>query len=291
VISPAGPIESKRLLAGLKEIQSWGYSSFHSKHADGRNAYLSALDDHRLDDLIAAFTDPDIKAVLCSRGGYGSGRLLDRIPYDKIQQNPRIFVGFSDVTALNWAFYAKTGLVTFTGPTLGEIGNGLPEIAADSFLPLIGKGELPDPFFSGAITAVRPGSAEGRLFPGCLSIIVTLLGTPYLPDLHDGILLIEDVGEKPYRIDRMLTHLKNAGILDQISALLIGTMLDCWPRSRKKQHLPLEEILLDLTAAHPIPIFSGYPYGHHPDRLALPVGVNVGVSAEGSLRLLEKPHP
>ncbi len=289
VISPAGPTEIKRLQAGLKEIRSWGYVSFHSKHADGKYGYLSAIDDHRLDDLIGAFLDPEVRAIFCSRGGYGSGRLLDPIPFDKIQENPKIFVGFSDITALNWAFYAKTGLVTFSGPTISEIGNGLPGIAESSFLPLVGKGELPDPFWSGEIEVVRSGSAKGRLFPGCLSIIVTLLGTPYLPDLQGCILLIEDIGEKPYRIDRLLTHLKNAGIFDQISALLVGTMLDCWPKGRKKQNLPLQEILLDLTASNPIPIFSGYPYGHHPNRLSLPVGVTVSLSENGELKLLEDP--
>ena len=232
---------------------------------------------------------PSIKAIICSRGGYGSGRLLSQIPYNLIAANPKIFIGFSDVTALSWAIFSRTGLITFSGPTIGEIGDGLPEIAKRTFRAVIGSDKFPDSLWNDSLHPIRPGSASGTLFPGCLSIIVTLLGTPYMPDLRGALLLIEDVGEKPYRIDRMLTQLKNAGILDQISALLVGTMQDCWPKKNRGHHLTLEEILLQLTASHPIPIYTGFTYGHHPDRLTLPIGAKAEISETGGLRLLEDP--
>lgn len=289
VISPAGPAEKTRLEAGLGQLRRWGYRPEASRHAGGHHIYLSGPDPERLDDLIQAFSDPTVQAILCSRGGYGSGRLLSKIPFDLITSNPKIFVGFSDITALSWAFYARAGLVSFSGPIACEIGNGLPEPSQKSLLAIIGPGQPPDPIWKGALTTVRPGSASGSLFPGCLSIIVTLLGTPYLPDLEGAILLIEDVGEKPYRVDRMLNHLKNAGVLDRISALLVGSMTGCWPRGRRGNHLALEEILLELTSANPIPIYTGLPYGHHPNRITLPVGVRVEISEKGGLRLLEDP--
>ena len=289
VISPAGPPDKKRFQAGLRELRRWGYEVATGKYADHKHAYFSGNDDERLEDLIWAFSDPSIKAIICSRGGYGSGRLLSRIPYDLVTANPKFFVGFSDVTALSWAIFAKTGLITFSGPTIGEIGDGLPEIALRTFQALIGPREPPDPLWNESLQPLKPGSAAGPLFPGCLSMIVTLLGTPYMPDLSGAILLIEDVGEKPYRIDRMLTHLKNAGILEQISALLVGTMQDCWPKKNRGHHLTLEEILLHLTASHPIPIYTGIPYGHHPDRLTLPIGARAEITEAGGLRLLEDP--
>ncbi|MFH1733532.1 MAG: hypothetical protein ABIE92_02380 [bacterium] len=134
---------------------------------------------------------------------------------------------------------------------------------------------------------LRPGSARGRLFPGCLSMIVTLLGTPFMPDLTGAILVIEDVAEKPYRIDRTLTHLKNAGILQKISGLVVGSMVDCWPETNRGQHLKLDDILLELTSDHPIPIGIGFPYGHHIDRVTLPIGVEAELSENG-LDLLEE---
>jgi len=285
VISPAGPADKQRYNAGLKQLDRLGFKVLTGCHADGRHAYFSANDSERLGDLTWAFSNPDIKAVFCSRGGYGSGRLLSEINYDLIRQNPKPFIGFSDTTALNWAFLAKTGLASFSGPTVCEFGDGLPTITLRSFEDQVCSESPCDILWEGALTAIRPGSATGRLLPGCLSIIMTLIGTSYMPDLNGAILLIEDVGESPYRIDRMLTHLKNAGVLDRISALLIGNMVDCWEKTKPDQHLSIKEILLDLTSSRPIPIYSGIPYGHHIERITLPVGKQADISEENGLHL------
>ncbi|TKJ41268.1 hypothetical protein CEE37_06265 [candidate division LCP-89 bacterium B3_LCP] len=288
VISPAGPIAAKRLNAGIGQLRKWGFSVVLGKYTGGRHFYLSSPDKARSEDLTNAFLDPEVKALLCSRGGYGSGRLLHNFPFSAIADNPKIFVGFSDTTALNWALFARSRLVTFSGPTVGEIGAGLPQSSVDSFFNSIGMEKGTDYLYDGQINTVRSGTASGRLFPGCLSLIVTLLGTPYLPDLTGAILLIEEINEKPYRIDRMITHLKNAGILKQISALLVGQMINCWPRTPRRQHLPLEDILFDLTKDNPIPIYTGFPYGHSIDRITVPVGVHAEISSAG-LKLLESP--
>jgi muramoyltetrapeptide carboxypeptidase len=289
VVSPAGPSEPARLQGGIEELMRRGYKVKVGKHAQGRYAFFSGTDEDRLEDLVRAFKDPAIHAIMCSRGGYGSNRLLDSLPYDLIAQNPKIFVGFSDLTALTWALFCKSRLVTFTGPLVNEMGEGLPSMTLDSLFTFLGLDSPPRRLWPGPLTTVRPGEATGPLFPGCLSIVVTLLGSQYLPNLKGAILVLEDIGEKPYHIDRMLTHLKNAGVFNQISGLIMGRMTNCWPRARRNDYLTLAEILLQLTASRPIPIYLDLPYGHHPERLTLPVGVHVRISPNTGLSLLEDP--
>jgi muramoyltetrapeptide carboxypeptidase len=289
VVSPAGPSERERLESGVAILKQWGYQVRVGKFAHGCHTFFSGTDKERLHDLVAAFKDPSVRAIMCSRGGYGSNRLLEALPYEVIAAHPKIFMGFSDLTSLTWALNKKCGLVTFTGPLVNELGDGLPQMTVDSFLTLMGPQKSLGPIWSGPLTAVRPGTASGPLFPGCLSIVVTLLGTPYLPDLKGAILVLEDIEEKPYHIDRMLWHLKNAGIFDRISAVIMGRMTNCWPRTRRSDYPSLAELLLDLTASRPIPVYMDLPYGHHPERLTLPVGARVEISPETGLRLLEDP--
>lgn len=255
----------------------------------GRYSIFSARDEERRDELVSAFRDPEVRAVLCSRGGYGSNRLLEKIEYVVIAEHPKIFVGFSDLTALTWSIFKHTGLITFTGPLVCEFGENLPELTLRSFSGLVGPKLSSRYLWNSTLKPVRAGSASGPLYPGCLSIIVTLLGTPHLPDLDGAVLLIEDTDEKPYQIDRMLYHLKNAGVFRKISALLVGRFTNCWPKIRRPGQLQLDEMLLDVTADHPIPVFVGLPYGHHPERVSLPVGVEVEVTKRGRLRMLEDP--
>lgn len=290
ICSPAGPIEKHRLDKGIKTLQVWGYHVSATESAAGRSGYFSASESDRMQDLVEAFSNPEAQAVFCSRGGYGSSRLLRHLPFEKFRENPKLFMGFSDTTALNWALFARSGLITFSGPTVGEIGDGLPEPAQKSLLTMISARQAPDNLWSGSrLKAIRPGKVSGTLFPGCLSIIVTLLGTPFLPDLTNAVLVIEEVNEKPYRIDRMLTHLKNAGVLDKISGIIFGHFIGCWPKILRRGQITLEQILLELTQSNPIPIYSGLPYGHFPGRMTLPVGVQVEVSENSGLRLLEDP--
>jgi muramoyltetrapeptide carboxypeptidase len=289
VVSPAGPSEPARLEGGVQALTHWGYKVKVGKFAPGRQAFFSGSEVERQHDLIAAFKDPSVRAIMCTRGGYGSNRLLSTLPYDLIAEHPKIFIGFSDLTALNWALFKHSGLVTFTGPLANEMGEGLPQMTLEALFRQIGPGEFNKSLWRGPLTVLRPGKASGPLYPGCLSIIVTLLGTPYLPDLKGAILVLEDIDEKPYQVDRMLWHLKNAGVFDKISALVMGRMIKCWPKSRRRSQLTLAEMLLELTASRPLPIYLDLPYGHHPERLTLPVGVRARISPEEGLILLEDP--
>jgi muramoyltetrapeptide carboxypeptidase len=211
------------------------------------------------------------------------------LPYDLIARHPKIFVGFSDLTALNWALFKRCGLITFTGPLVNEMGEGLPQMTLDSLFHQIGAVKSDNSLCCSPLTVVRSGIASGPLFPGCLSIVVTLLGTPFLPDLKGAILVLEDIDEKPYHVDRMLRHLKNAGVFDKISAVVMGKMVKCWPQRSRKDYPKLADLLLEITSSRPIPIYLDLPYGHQPERLTLPIGVRARISPEEGLTLLEDP--
>ena len=257
-------------------LQQRGYSVKPGRHLFQRYKYLAGRDDERVADLMEAFSDGRTRAVFCARGGYGCSRLLDRLDYDKIARNPKILLGHSDTTALHLALYARLGLVGFTGAlatldlgagsrtsfTQGSLWRTLTSTA-----PL---GALP----ARSMQVLAPGRARGRLLGGCLSLLCSLLGTPFLPDFKGAILLLEDIGERPYQIDRMLNQLRLAGILSQVSGIVLGQFKDCFTGPRKACSLTLAQIVKDLARDLRIPIVAGFPYGHFRRRFVLPLGVS-----------------
>jgi muramoyltetrapeptide carboxypeptidase len=239
-----------------------------------------------------AFLDDGIAALLCVRGGFGAGRLLDLLDYDAIAAHPKPVIGFSDSTGLLLALYARTGLVTFTG-ALADTDLGrrpVDPLVADSFCRLL---QRPEPFGSlpaadGELIGLRPGNAQGPLVAANLALLCSLLGTPYAPCLDGAVLLIEDVGEAPYRIDRMLTQLRLAGILDHLSALLLGTFDDCFVPTEMEDSPTLEEIVEDAVGDRNLPVVGGVAYGHRRRRVVLPVGVSVCVDGRsGTVAITE----
>jgi muramoyltetrapeptide carboxypeptidase len=211
------------------------------------------------------FRDSHIKAVFCARGGYGTTRLLDRIEYDLIRQNPRILVGYSDITALLMAIQKRTGLITFHGPVVRELSsehqgnydNLISLLSSDKPLKLsLAKGDV-----------LIPGKATGSLMGGNLSLICHLIGTPYLPSLDGCILFVEERGEALYRIDRMLTHLKLSGQLSGLSGLVAGKFEKCGDPST------INRLLTDVLSSLNIPIATGLEVGHGHKNLALPLGL------------------
>ncbi|HUF25091.1 MAG TPA: LD-carboxypeptidase [Vicinamibacterales bacterium] len=267
------------------------------EHLRDRHGYLAGQDRDRAADINGFFNDSSVSAVLPIRGGWGSARLLPYLDYDIIRRNPKVVVGYSDVTALLTAIHARTGLVTFHG------ANGMgrwDQYSLDFFRRVLFEGEAVTftntPMFSetNVLTPVRyrtqtirPGTARGRLLGGNLSVLAGIVGSPYVPDWDDAILFLEDVGEAIYRVDRMLTTLKLAGILGRIRGFIFGTCSECDPGSGFGA-LTFEELWADHIAPLDIPAWSGAMIGHGMPQWTLPVGAEVAIDASaGTIRLLE----
>jgi muramoyltetrapeptide carboxypeptidase len=264
VISPAGPVNASELQPGLDILESSGFEVLLGRHVYNRRDYLAGDDKARLEDLHAMFRESTVKAVFCARGGYGSPRLLDKIDYDMIQGNPKILVGYSDITALLMAVHARTGLVTFHGPMVREFiqnehGNW------DNLLWLLSS-EAPLALRLTDASVLLPGRANGPLMGGNLSLICNLIGTPFLPSLDQCLLFIEERGEHIYRLDRMLTHLALAGHLNGISGVIACEFLDCGDATA------INGLLTDILSDFDIPVVTGLPVGHGLKNLALPLG-------------------
>ena len=271
LLSPSGPAPAAALDAAVARIEGRGHPVRLGRNAAARRHYLAGDDDQRAEDLHAAFADPAIQAIFCSRGGYGSSRLLDRLDMELIRQHPKIVVGFSDTTALHLGLWARTGLVGLTGCLAAYDLDRTDPFTADALWHALEAAaphtadEL-DP----AVQVLRSGQTRGRLLGGCLSLVVHLLGTPYQPDFTGALLLLEDVGEAPYRVDRMLCQLRLAGVLDRIGGLILGQFKDC---AGDDDAPTIAEIALEHLGQRPIPVIEGFPYGHFPRRLVLPLGL------------------
>jgi muramoyltetrapeptide carboxypeptidase len=282
-------VKRERLLAAVAALESEGYAVETAPSAYGAFGILSAPDEVRSRELETMFTRPEIDAVLCARGGVGSSRLLETVDTDSIVRSGKPFLGFSDVTALQWWLFKRYGYVSFSGPLAVEWDGSVNEPSRQAAIAAL-SGNSPSDLLTGfskdSMRVLRgSGHATGRLMPGNLTMITTLLGTPYLPDLHDSILFIEDVGEPPYRIDRMLFHLRNAGVLKDLSAIVCGELgEDAGDEAREIIH----RSLLDATRGTDYPIVTGAPFGHGAERATLPVGVRVEMNSDTmSLSLLE----
>lgn len=265
IISPAGPVDESELQPDLELLKSSGLRIHVAPHVYDRHDYLAGDDEARLSDLHAMFQDRKIKAIFCARGGYGTLRLLDKIDYDLIRENPKIIVGYSDITALLMAINKKTGLVTFHGPMVRGL-SALHNSSRESLFKLISSNQ-PVSFSPIAGNPLIAGRATGPLIGGNLSLICHLTGTPFLPSLDSAILFIEERGEPLYRIDRMLTHLALTGQLKGIAGLIGGEFIECGDISA------IDNLLNTLASDLDIPLTTGFPVGHGLTNLALPLGM------------------
>jgi len=285
VVAPAGAVREEQLGAGVQALMRRG---FHVELAQGvreEKGYLAGDPKERAKALGQFFIRQDIHAIFCARGGFGSIHLLPLLNPDLIRSHPKIFVGYSDVTILlNWLLQS-CGLVTFHGPMVAtEIARGLEGCTKDFFWgTLCGEKRK---WQVQLAEAVRPGAAEAVMVGGCLSALVTTLGTPYGIETSGRILFLEDVGEKPYRIERMLTHLHMAGKLTQLAGLVFGNFTDCEGEGERG----LREIIADLFHDAPYPVVTGLASGHGKENLLLPFGVKMALDAKARvLSLLESP--
>lgn len=282
IIAPASPTDPVEQEMALGILTDFGYRVKLGRSLCKRYGYLAGRDEIRAKDINEMFADPEVDAVFCMRGGYGTPRILDRIDYEIIKENPKIFVGYSDITALHVAIYKKTGLVTFHGPMVFELAK---RFDALSWSTLFGNLTNPDPV-GGYISSlgncqytIVKGEAEGKLIGGNLSLLAALIGTPYEVDTKDKILFIEEVEEEPYRIDRMLTQLRLAGKLQQAKGIIITECTNCEAADEEKS-LTVKQVLEDILKPLGIPAYYGLKVGHTAVNLTLPIGVHVKMNAE-----------
>jgi muramoyltetrapeptide carboxypeptidase len=298
VIAPASaPGNPDTIDLGLAALEKLGFKTRPAPNLRKRSGFLAGTDRERADDLMRMFLDPDIHGILCLRGGYGTARLLPLLDYQAIRANPKVFVGYSDITSLHCAFLAKAGLVSFHGPMVTSDFSKptVSEFASQSLLRIVMQ---PQP--AGSIRAgsrikttkvLAGGKAVGTLVGGNLSILCAALGTPFQPSFKGAVLFIEDVNEEPYRFDRMLTQLLNAGLLQQVSGVAIGVNKRCRdPKARtaKEYRQSLEDVFRERLLPLRIPIVMGLPFGHIRHNATLPQGAQVLLDAdEGDLSILE----
>jgi len=295
VIAPASGLSKESFDNALKNLESLGLKTKVGKAARGNKGFLAATDKERLDDLHWAFADSEISAVWCVRGGYGAGRLLPSIDYNLIRKNPKILIGYSDITSFHLAISNNTGLVTFHGPvaaselsdyTKKHVTNVLMNPSAPYKIELseYNKANASNLFKTETIVA---GKCRGKLIGGNLSLLSALAGTPFaLANLKGKILFIEDVGEQPYRIDRMLTQLRQSADLRSLAGIALGIFEDCNPRTKDTQ--TLLDVVKDRLGDLGIPVIYGLSFGHIRDQFTMPVGIEAELdTTNATLTLLE----
>jgi muramoyltetrapeptide carboxypeptidase len=264
-------------------LSGLGYRIVEGKNARNQHGYLAGTDEQRVFDLNEMIRNPEVKAIFCSRGGYGTSRILDKIDYAALADQPKIIVGYSDITALQLAIFTKTGLVTFSGPMVAtELGKEIPDFTADFFWKMLMGPEYPEIVAINndfKVNVLQAGTADGILLGGCLQLVLSLLGTPYQPDFSNAILFIEEICEDIYRLDRGFAQLRNCGILDRISGLVLGQFINCEVNAESTPSLSLEEMLHDYTDNLHIPIMANFPYGHGETKYTLPVGLPARLDA------------
>jgi muramoyltetrapeptide carboxypeptidase len=299
LITPATYVcDPDRLELAKRTVQYLGLKYKVGKNVGKRAGYLGGSIQDRVDDLHAMFSDPEVKAVFCVRGGYGSAMLLDKIDFQLIRKNPKIFTGYSDITALHLGMQHSAGLVSLHGPTaLSRFSDYTLENFKRAVFEPQPLGKLQNPPERNTlrpahmIRTLRGGKARGPLIGGNLTLISTTLGTPWEIDTAGRILFLEDVEEQPYSMDRMLTQLRLAGKFDQIQGLVIGECAGCVPREFKPSFectFSLGEVLDHILGDLKVPVFSGLTIGHTEDQLTLPLGVMATIDAdEGTLTLEE----
>ncbi len=295
VIAPASAPAIEDFDKAIANLESYGFKIKIGKSARNRNGFLAGTDRERLDDLHAAFADKDVKAVWCVRGGYGAGRILPQIDYRLIAKNPKILIGYSDITALHLAISQNTGLVTFHGP----VGTSAPvDYTKKHALGVLMEPKAPyriEPSEFNRANAsnlyktevIASGKVRGRLTGGNLSLVSALAGTPYgLRDTKGKILFLEDVGEQPYRIDRMLTQVRQSIDMRQLAGIALGIFEDCNPKTPDTQSLI--DVLRDRLGDLGIPVIYGLSFGHIREQFTLPMGIEAELdTASASMTFLE----
>lgn len=287
MISPASSLPEYLSYGKIvKKIEGLGFKVKVGEHAKNQFGYFAATDKNRAEDLNHMFADPEVDGIIPFRGGWGCNRILEYINFDTIAENPKPLIGFSDITSLLLSIYAETGLITYHGP-MGT--SAFTDYTTRHFRKTLMQ---TDPFSmqntTGSIKTVRSGRAKGILLGGNLTVFTAMIGSDYLPAWDNAILFVEEVGEEVYRVDRMLTQLKLAGILDKINGFIFGKCVNC--ETEPGPHFSLKEIVEQHLRDFDIPAYMGANIGHIDEMLTVPVGAEAEIDADaGIIKLLEPP--
>lgn len=299
LITPATYVsDPDRLALAERTVKHFGLKLKLGKNVRKRAGYLGGSAEERLEDLHAMFRDPEVRAVFALRGGYGSIHLLDRIDYDLLRKNPKIFIGYSDITAMHLAINKRAGLVTFHGPVvLSRFSDYTQTYFRRALFEAKPIGPVTNPPDTNplrpahTLRTVRPGRARGPLIGGNLTLISNTMGTPYEIDTRGRILFLEDVDEEPYRIDRMLTQLRLAGKLDAAAGIIFGECSGCRPREFQpsfESTFSLGEVVDNILGRLNVPVLYGLTIGHTDDQLTLPLGVVTTLDADKGQLVIEE---
>jgi len=283
VIAPSSPFDTAAFEAGVARLRARYEVSFD----DGvlaRSGYFAGDDARRLGELRAALADPGVAAIVAARGGYGAGRLLPRLDVEEVRAARKLLVGFSDITALH-ALWARAGLRSLHATMVCGLGRETHDDAQRARWMRAVEGEIP--FKIDNLRTLTPSrvATMGRLLGGNLAVLASLVGTPHLPSVDGAVLFLEDVGERPYRLDRMVTQLRLAGLLDRVAGIVLGTFTDAAPG---KDGVTAEDAITGCLAGLDVPVLAGLPAGHIDDNLELPFGARVALDPDaGTLTFLE----
>ncbi len=292
LVAPSGVVDVERLEAGMATLRAWGYEPVEMPHVREVNGHTAGADEDRLADLQAAIDDPSLRAVWVARGGYGLTRIVDRLDLGGLADHPRWVIGFSDVTALLHAVWRRVGLVACHGQFAARVHlvEDVSPDAADHLRALLSGTVRPGPLPSLAGTAAPrtlvDGRATGPLVGGNLAVTCAGIGTSNQLDTRGAILLLEDVNEAPYKLDRMLTQLREAGMLGNAAGVVLGRFIGCDPAPGVPS-ASVDEVLVDRLGDLGVPILAGLPLGHQDHHLALPHGASVTLDASGALLSLD----
>lgn len=298
VIAPASaPPDPKAVDRAIAALEKLKFKVKLAKNVHKRHGFLAGTDRERAADLMQMFTDRKVDGIICVRGGYGTARLLPRLDYSVIKRHAKVFIGYSDLTSLHCAFLRKSNLICFHGPMLNSdfAHEDMPVFTTQSFLRTLARPEAPGDImagYEGHVKTLRRGVANGPLLGGNLSLLCASLGTPWQPVFRRRILFFEDVDEVPYRFDRMLTHLLNAGLLQQVAGIAIGSNKNCFdPKAKtaKEYRQTLEDVFRERLLPLRVPVAMDFPFGHVPLNATLPLGAQATLDATNGRLLVTEP--
>ena len=283
LVAPSGPVDAMAIKSAAEFIRSRGFHVTFADHILCSKGYLAGTDEERAADLNAMLGDPKIDAIFLAKGGFGSARLLNLIDYDAVRRDPKPLVGFSDATALQLALLNRCRLISFYGPLATiDFTHSRASFCFKALLSALnaerGWQLIPRPWPK-TMKALSEGRTEGRLIGGCLSVLASLLGTPFMPNMDGAILFLEDVDEPPYRIDRYLTQLELAGALSSIAGVLLGAFTRCRPR-RSRPSCSAHDVLAEKFVGRGYPVIAGLPFGHIARKITLPQGLRLKIDTE-----------